>query len=227
MKTIIVSLLCVILVAGSGGSGIGEGKEKTVIPNPEPLSPPGESILANTWTNMNPSTHPGARSHHAMAYDSQSDRVILFGGYSGRKYYYYSDTWAYDLSDYPFVMGTTPANNSVDVPLNTNIIITFSEVMNKTATEGAISASPSISWSASWSSWDTVITLTPSANLEPSTKYTITITTDARSAEGANLAGEYKFSFTTGRSADTTPPAVVSTSPKDGDRMCPPMSGSR
>jgi hypothetical protein len=81
MKTIILSLLCILLVAGSGVIAIGEGEEKTVSPSPEPLSRPEDSILANTWTNMNPSTHPGARSGHAMAYDSESDRVILFGGY--------------------------------------------------------------------------------------------------------------------------------------------------
>jgi len=83
MKTIILSLLCVILVAGSGVIAIGEGEEKTISPNPEPLSRPGESILAsnNTWKDMNPGNYPRARYGHVMAYDSQSDRVILFGGY--------------------------------------------------------------------------------------------------------------------------------------------------
>ena len=50
----------------------------------------------NTWTDVNPSIHPGQRDYHAMAYDSESDRVILFGGYDGTNYL--SDTWAYDFN---------------------------------------------------------------------------------------------------------------------------------
>ena len=47
----------------------------------------------NTWTSMNPATGPSRRVAHAMAYDSQSDRVILFGG-SGS-----DETWAYDFDN--------------------------------------------------------------------------------------------------------------------------------
>jgi N-acetylneuraminic acid mutarotase len=35
---------------------------------------------SDTWTEMQPSTNPSARNFHAMAYDAQADRVILFGG---------------------------------------------------------------------------------------------------------------------------------------------------
>src|SRR3989442_8385889 len=48
---------------------------------------------------MAPLVGPPVRDFHAMAYDSRSDRVILFGGWGG-----YGnprplgDTWAYDFS---------------------------------------------------------------------------------------------------------------------------------
>ncbi len=49
----------------------------------------------NTWTNMAPSPKPSPRSSHSMAYDSNNNKVILFGGI------YESDvndeTWAYNL----------------------------------------------------------------------------------------------------------------------------------
>jgi N-acetylneuraminic acid mutarotase len=48
----------------------------------------------NTWTQMSPSAHPARRYLHAMAYDAQSDRVILFGGDGGSGPL--GDTWAYD-----------------------------------------------------------------------------------------------------------------------------------
>src|SRR6266571_4518123 len=47
----------------------------------------------DTWTAMIPAVAPGPRESSAMAYDSRSDRVILFGGYGG-----YNDTWAYDFN---------------------------------------------------------------------------------------------------------------------------------
>src|SRR5207249_3986926 len=51
---------------------------------------------ANTWTDMDPLVKPHGRYNHAMAYDSASDRVILFGGYdSGSNF---NDTWAYDFN---------------------------------------------------------------------------------------------------------------------------------
>lgn len=54
----------------------------------------------NTWTNMNPINSPSARVS-VMAYDSESDRVILFGGgvQEGGIYVTIStDTWAYDYN---------------------------------------------------------------------------------------------------------------------------------
>ncbi len=52
----------------------------------------------NTWTNVNPGTRPAGRWIHAMAYDSESDRVILFGGAVGVKPYPSNDVWAYDFN---------------------------------------------------------------------------------------------------------------------------------
>ena len=60
-------------------------------------------LEANTWTKMNPATKPSARIGHAMAYDSQSDRVILFGGFTGSgpsgggPSDASNETWAYDF----------------------------------------------------------------------------------------------------------------------------------
>ena len=49
---------------------------------------------ADTWTNMNPPVAPSSRFAHAMAYDSQSNRVILFGG--SNELQQFSDTWAFN-----------------------------------------------------------------------------------------------------------------------------------
>jgi N-acetylneuraminic acid mutarotase len=50
----------------------------------------------NTWTEMDPAERPGAGNFHAMAYDAESDRIILFGG-ADLNDNPYTDTWAYDF----------------------------------------------------------------------------------------------------------------------------------
>ncbi|MEE9174342.1 MAG: kelch repeat-containing protein [Thermoplasmata archaeon] len=55
------------------------------------------AVVVGGWLPMNPDPRPPARDLHAMAYDSQSDRVILFGGDVGQVVLG-DDTWAYNLS---------------------------------------------------------------------------------------------------------------------------------
>ena len=50
---------------------------------------------ANSWTSLLPAgSVPAKRSGHSLAYDPDSGRMILFGGWNGRVDY--NDTWAYD-----------------------------------------------------------------------------------------------------------------------------------
>lgn len=57
---------------------------------------------SNTWTERTPASSPSARAWQAMAYDSESRRVVLFGGdpctgaSSGDDF---NDTWAYDFAN--------------------------------------------------------------------------------------------------------------------------------
>ena len=66
-------------------------------------------LNTNTWANMNPSVKPSARASHAMAYDSQSDRVILFGGERGFGAVLFRDTWVYDLNANTWTVKNIPA----------------------------------------------------------------------------------------------------------------------
>jgi N-acetylneuraminic acid mutarotase len=52
---------------------------------------------ANAWTELKPSgTLPQGRYGSSMAYDSSTDRVIMFGGFNGTLSEWFGDTWAYD-----------------------------------------------------------------------------------------------------------------------------------
>jgi N-acetylneuraminic acid mutarotase len=55
----------------------------------------------NTWTQMSPSVEPQGRFAPAMAYDSESDRAVLFSGgwyVDGLSFNALNDTWAYDYN---------------------------------------------------------------------------------------------------------------------------------
>lgn len=67
--------------------------------------------LANEWTELVTSSAPAARSGLALAYDGQSEQVILFGGIDSQLSCY-NDTWALDA-----VAGTwTELQPDGDVP---------------------------------------------------------------------------------------------------------------
>lgn len=48
----------------------------------------------SSWTLRAPVVDPGYRYHHAMAYDSDRERIVLYGGRSGLLHF--SDTWEWD-----------------------------------------------------------------------------------------------------------------------------------
>jgi len=53
-------------------------------------------VDTDTWTEMSPETSPPARGYAAMAYDPESDRLLMFGG-SGVDEEMDATVWAYDL----------------------------------------------------------------------------------------------------------------------------------
>ncbi|MFW9953644.1 MAG: kelch repeat-containing protein, partial [Candidatus Thorarchaeota archaeon] len=54
---------------------------------------------SNTWTEIVPTTSPAGRFGCSMAYDSQNDRTILYGGaYDYANYSELHDTWSFNLN---------------------------------------------------------------------------------------------------------------------------------
>ncbi|MFW9786072.1 MAG: kelch repeat-containing protein [Candidatus Thorarchaeota archaeon] len=86
----------------------------------------------NTWTEMSPSTGPGARWYHSMTYDVESDRVILFGGLIfGPSGGALGDVWAYDYNTdtwEPLPATTSPAprgTNSLSYDIESDRVVLF------------------------------------------------------------------------------------------------------
>jgi hypothetical protein len=146
--------------------------------------------------------------------DGDGNKDILFGGNNGGGVKVYRNLGTEPLP--PKVSSTSPSDSAENVPINSAISIVFSKAMNLSSVVDAIITSPEFAWSSSWTSGNTAVTLSPSANLELSSEYTITIEGKARSADDLSLESPYEFSFTTGDTVDTTSPTVLASSPSSG-----------
>jgi DNA-binding beta-propeller fold protein YncE len=106
----------------------------------------------------------------------------------------------------PKVLSITPANGANNVPTNTSVVITFSDMMESTTLA------------------DTVLFLTPNRGsrvsvrgdvvtlelpiLAPATDYTVTVTTAAADTSGNHLAAQFTSMFSTAGAVNATPQFV-------------------
>ncbi|MCG2827222.1 MAG: right-handed parallel beta-helix repeat-containing protein [Thermoplasmatales archaeon] len=98
----------------------------------------------------------------------------------------------------PTVNSTSPDNGDINVSVNTNITITFSEPINKLSVEGNITISPETGIkNYSWGGNNKTLTLTPSSNLSSYTNYNVTINTAIKDLSKNSLQNPYIFLFRT------------------------------
>jgi methionine-rich copper-binding protein CopC len=97
----------------------------------------------------------------------------------------------------PTVLSTSPTNGAANVSRLSSIRITFSEPMDRLATQAAIATSPTVSCSWAWNSTDTGLTCTPGFLQLPLGTITVTIGTGARDKAGNAMARAYTFAFST------------------------------
>jgi len=95
----------------------------------------------------------------------------------------------------PIVTGNTPTGT--DVPVTTNITVSFNESMNTTSVQSAFDIDPNVPGILSWSGNMMNFTLTPYADLTSDILYNVTIGTGAEDLAGNNLATAYLWNFTT------------------------------
>ena len=121
----------------------------------------------------------------------------------------------------PSVSSTTPANSATNVPVNSTIVINFSESVTASASAFSLECpAGSPRTFTQTASPATTFTLTPSSPLPAGTacavKVTATEVTDNDPTDPPDtMASDYTFSFTTASAADTAP-AVTGASPANG-----------
>lgn len=98
----------------------------------------------------------------------------------------------------PHVVNTSPKNNSINVPTDGYVCLTFNEKMNKTSVENAIIISPTpVIEKYSWSTNGTSVNITFLDDLLQNTRYSVNIYTNAKDLAGNRLDRTYITYFTT------------------------------
>lgn len=118
----------------------------------------------------------------------------------------------------PTVLSTVPGSGATGVPLNQMIAVAFSEAMDPstvtTATFAVTDASLNpVVGTVTYDATNHIATFRPTSDLSASMLYAAEITTGATDLAGNALAAAHGWTFTTGTSADTTPPTVTGTDP--------------
>jgi len=101
------------------------------------------------------------------------------------------------------VIGTSPNNGELYVPLNLPISMSFNTYMIRSTVQAAFSITPAVSGQiivgsgSGYGEPRNMISFVPSASLRSNTKYTVRLATAAQDLYGAHLKSPYTFAFVT------------------------------
>jgi parallel beta-helix repeat protein len=109
----------------------------------------------------------------------------------------------------PEIIAKSPTGS--DVPINTKISITFSELMDPSSVESAFSISPSVAGRFTWK--NTKLSFIPNNLLKYKTRYTVTINTNAKDLEHEFIQSNFIWNFSTTSPLQPHPPTIVRYSP--------------
>jgi hypothetical protein len=108
----------------------------------------------------------------------------------------------------PTVSSTNPTNGATGVAVSSDAIVTFSEALSPASVTTTTASIAGVTSAVILNG--NLITINPSANLSPSTTYTVTLMGGAsgiKDLAGNALASNYTFSFTTAAPANQSPTA--------------------
>lgn len=103
----------------------------------------------------------------------------------------------------PEVLAASPKSGAVNVPLNSPIIIKFSEGINRTTVEDALFISPEPEEPPKIKVKNDAVEIIPRQDLKPDRTYIITLGTNLKDAHNVNLAQSATVAFSTGETIDS------------------------
>lgn len=117
-----------------------------------------------------------------------------------------------DVSSALVVSMHSPATQATEVPLDSNITITFDasvDALTVTSSSVTLLGENGMAIPTTLNTDNQIITIDPTGNLESLVTYTVIVTTAVSSVDGAMLGGDYSWAFTTTESAMIDPSRVT------------------
>lgn len=147
------------------------------------------------WPEYNKLTiYTGGAFHADAEYSIVIDSTAkdLDGVHLGHPFSFAFSTASVGLSS------TYPSNGELFVSRNQNIRLTFNTYMVRSSVQQSMTISPAVSGNLHWyNDSKTTMEFSPSQSMQPNTKYTFTIGTDARDIFGSAMDKPHSFSFIT------------------------------
>ncbi len=160
----------------------------------------GSKVAGNTVLTQSPSAITFAPSSNLQSntlYTVTIDTSLRDLCWNRLAAYY---TWSFRTEKdtiKPTVVSTSPAAGDTNITVNTAITVRFSEPMDKTTAQAALSLTPAVAFSGySWQG-DTLMTATLADTLSFKKQYRISINNPALDLSGNQLVSSYSASFTT------------------------------
>jgi Bacterial Ig-like domain len=199
----------------SGGTFTGSNPQTFTVP-PRAAQDPAATFSTTGTVTVDSGQSPGGPfTLSAGVFDitnSNSAGAKLGAGSSSS----YAVTVSAPADTAPSVSSTTPANNATDVPVDSDVGITFSEQVNVSGSWFGISCASSGAHTAVASGGPTTWTLNPGTDFANSELCTVTVNAANVSDQDSNdppdnMAADYSFGFTTAAPivpADSTAPNI-------------------
>jgi hypothetical protein len=99
------------------------------------------------------------------------------------------------VNEAPYIVSITPADEEIGVQGNANVVVTFSEPMDKADAQFAFSMSHGGPGVFSWNGDDTVMTFNPGSNIDYGTVVTVTIDDSAADKDGLGMDDDFESEF--------------------------------
>jgi hypothetical protein len=127
----------------------------------------------------------------------------------------WNTTSSLKLPDQPQIIKTYPENNSINIPIDIAVVITFNLSMDNVSITDSISINPVIEFNLRWSNKDTVLFIEFETLLSQDTEYSISISGGEGKEGGVLQNTPFTMKFKTSKESvpDPKQPSIVITSP--------------
>jgi len=116
----------------------------------------------------------------------------------------------------PMVLGVSPPNALTAVPINSQVVVEFSEPVDAlTVNQVTLSSGGTVNVTSTLTNANQTLVLEPVVPLNTNATYTIDVT-GVKDLSGNALTATSTTTFSTGAGADLTPPSVTTVSPANG-----------